>query len=77
MKPTDAGTDRYSPEKKRASTPPMDANGKTVMIRAAKRTELKRTKRRKKIAAIVIGTMIIRWCRARCMLWNCPPHSIK
>ncbi len=55
----------------------MDANGSTVMIRAAKRTELNSTKRRKKIAAIVIGTMIIRWCRARSMLWNCPPHSIK
>ncbi len=71
MKPTEAGTDRYSPLTNRPTMPPIDANGSTVMISAAKRTDENSRNSRKKIAAIVTGTMIVRWLSARSMFWNC------
>ncbi|MNR55370.1 hypothetical protein D3C85_1757260 [compost metagenome] len=55
--------------------PPIDANGSTVMISVAKRSELNSRNSRKKIAAMVTGTMIFRWPMARSMFWNWPPHS--
>ena len=60
MKPTDAGTDRYSPLMNKPMMPPMEAKGSTVMISVAKRSELKSRKSRKKIAAMVIGMMIFK-----------------
>jgi hypothetical protein len=35
IKPTDAGTDRYSPVTNSPMMPPIDANGSTVMISVA------------------------------------------
>ncbi len=75
MKPTDAGTDRNSPVKSSAKMPPIDAKGSTRMMRPAYRAELNSTKSRKKIARIVIGTMIMSRFIARSMFSNCPPHS--
>jgi hypothetical protein len=40
MKPTEAGTDRYSPVIAKPKTPPMEAKGNTVMINAANFIEL-------------------------------------
>jgi hypothetical protein len=55
--------------------PPIEAKGSTVMISVAKRSELNSRKSRKKIAAMVIGMITIRWPSARSMFWNWPPHS--
>ena len=40
-----------------------------------RRSELNSRNSRKKIAAMVTGTMIFRWPMARSMFWNWPPHS--
>ena len=58
MKPTEAGTLRYSPVSQRATIPPIIAKGRFMMISAAWRTELKEANNRKKINPIVIGRMI-------------------
>ena len=60
MKPTEAGTERYSPVTKSPITPPIDAKGSTRMISEAIFTERNSRKSRKKIAATVMGTMIER-----------------
>jgi hypothetical protein len=51
MKPTDAGTDRYSPLMNSPITPPIDANGSTVMMSVANRSEPNSRNSRKKMAA--------------------------
>ena len=70
MNPTAAGTDKYSPVIKRPKIPPIEANGRTRIIKPAKRIELNNMKRRKKIAAIVIGIMIIKRAIARSIFSN-------
>ena len=75
IKPTDAGTDKYSPVTASARMPPMEAKGSTVMISVAERSERNSRNSKKKIAATVTGTITIRCPSARCMFWNCPPHS--
>jgi hypothetical protein len=52
----------------------MEANGSTKMIRLASLTELKRRKSRKKIAAIVSGTITDKVSMARSRFSNWPPN---
>ena len=56
MKPTLALTLRLKSPMSSARMPPMSANGMFMMMSSACLTELNEPKRRRKIAAIVIGT---------------------
>ena len=73
---TDAGTDKYSPVKAKPKIPPILANGNTVMIKVAKRTELNNRNKRKKIPAIVKGIIMDKCPSARVIFSNWPPYSI-
>ena len=75
MKPTDAGTDRYSPVMNSPITPPTEANGKAVKMSAASLTEPNSMNNRKKMAAKVIGTITASVAMARSMFSNCPPQT--
>ena len=70
MNPTAAGTERYSRAASRPKMPPMAASGSTVMIRVAILAESKSMNSRKKIAAIVIGTITESRLIARSMFSN-------
>ena len=59
MNPTEAGTDRYSPEMSRPKMPPIMANGMLESPSNAWRTEPKVEKSRKKISARATGTTTI------------------
>ena len=60
IKPTEAGTDKYSPLINKDTTPPIDAKGSTKIISVAKRNELKSMNNKKKMAPIVMGMMIFK-----------------
>ena len=75
IKPTEAGTDKYSPVIAKPNTPPIEANGKTKIISEASLSELNIMNNKKKMAAIVNGMMIISVPIARSMFSNCPPHE--
>ena len=70
MNPTEAGTLTYSPVRNRPMTPPIEAKGSTRMISEARRKELNSMNSRKKIAAIVRGTITMSVSMARCMFSN-------
>ena len=61
------GAEEHSPETNNATIPPIEANGSTVMISPANRSEPNSRNSRKKIAPIVIGTIIRKWFSARSM----------
>jgi hypothetical protein len=56
MKPTDAGTDKYSPVTQRATIPPTIANGILLKINNDCRTERKVENKSKKISPKATGT---------------------
>ena len=64
--PTDAGTDRYCPERKREKTPPIRAKGRLEMTRSDRRIDLKVTYRSSKIKPMATGPMIINLFIALC-----------
>ena len=76
IKPTEAGTDKYSPVRASPKIPPILANGNTVIINVAKRTELNKRNKRKNIPAMVNGIIIDKCPNARVIFSNCPPYSI-
>ena len=66
MKPTEAGTDRYSSVNHRATMPPIIAKGTLVRTKVAWRTERKVLNSSRKIKPIATGTTIDRRLAARC-----------
>ena len=77
MKPTDAGTDRYSPEASSANTPPTIANGTLASTSTAWRTEPKVENSNRKISSSATGMTTARRAAARCWFSNWPLHSIR
>ena len=77
MNPTEAGTDKYIPERKSDSTPPIRAKGRLTRTRRASRTESKVRKRRSRISPIVTGRMTASRRMALCWFSNCPPQVRK
>ncbi len=74
MKPTEAGTDRYSPVDTRANTPPIKAKGMFTSTNKACRTEPNVVNSSTKIRPIAMGTTIDSRAAARCWFSNCPPQ---
>ena len=66
IKPTEAGTDKYSPEIQSANTPPIIANGMLERISTAWRIESNVVNSSKKIKPKAMGTTIANLCAARC-----------
>ena len=75
MKPTAAGTDKYSPDSHSAITPPTSANGMLARISSAGRTAPKVLNRVRKIAPSAIGTTSASRAAARCWFSNWPPQT--
>src|SRR5690606_4270996 len=75
MKPTDAGTDTYSPAIARPNTPPTSASGMFESTRSVWRNEPKVEKSRNAINASATGITIDRRRAARCWFSNCPPQA--
>ena len=71
---TEAGTDRYRPERNSDTMPPIKANGMFARIKNACRKTLNAVKSKRKIKKSATGTTIARRCIARCWFSNCPPH---
>ncbi len=62
MNPTDAGTDRYSPDSQSARTPPISANGMLARISTDWRTDRSVANSTRKISPSAIGTTIGKPC---------------
>ena len=73
--PTSAATERFRRASGNASKPPAAANGTVNNTKAASRPESKATKRRKKMARMVSGTITARRRSARFSFSNEPVHS--
>ncbi len=74
IKPTEAGTDKYSPANNKPKTPPTKAKGILAKTNTAWRTEPKVENNRQKISPNATGTTIAKRAAARCWFSNCPPH---
>ena len=74
MNPTEAGTDRYSPVRTSAKTPPMRAKGMLTRTISAWRIEPNVVKSRTKMSPIATGTTTDRRAAARCWFSNWPPQ---
>jgi dihydrolipoamide dehydrogenase len=75
MKPTEAGTDRYSPVMARPTMPPISAKGMLDSTSAPDCTEPKVENSTRKISPSATGTTSARRAAARCWFSNSPPHS--
>jgi hypothetical protein len=76
-KPTEAGTERYSPDSQSANTPPIRANGILAKTRTAWRTEPKVANSSAKISPSASGTTAASRAAARCWFSNWPPHAVR
>ena len=70
IKPTEAGTERYSPDRANANTPPTNANGRFKKIIPAWMTDPKLSVRMMKIMIIDSGITSPSRAAARCWFSN-------
>ena len=75
MKPTEAGTDRYSPEMASDTTPPMSASGMFTNTKIACGRLPSVANSTPTISASATGTTIERRAAARCWFSNWPPQA--
>ena len=77
MKPTEAGTDRYSPAALSAAMPPTSANGMLAMTSSACLGERKVSTSSTKMAPSASGTTSASRAAARCWFSNWPPQTMR
>ena len=75
IKPTDAGTERYSPEAQRVRIPPTSANGTLARMRADWRIDLSVANSTRNIRPSAIGTTTESLAAARLWFSNSPPQT--
>ena len=75
IKPTDAGTERYSPESHSEIIPPIMANGTFVRMSNDCRIERSVANRTRKMSPSAIGTTTLSRAAARFWFSNSPPQT--